>query len=47
MAACKVIIITAVPKCVGNDGSLGNQVGMKLKAVNSVLKCNNNVAVAK
>jgi len=46
MAASKAIIITAVPKCVGSDGSLGNQVEMKLKAVNSVLRCNNNVAVA-
>jgi X box-binding protein 1 len=46
MAASKAIIITAVPKCVGSDGSLGNQVGMKLKAVNSVLRCNSNVAVA-
>jgi len=46
MAASKAIIITAVPKCVGSDGSLGTQVGMKMKAVNSVLRCNNNVAVA-
>jgi len=46
MASSKAIIITAVPKCVGNDGSLGNQVALKLKAVNSVLRCNNNVAVA-
>jgi len=45
MAASKAIIITAVPKCVSSDGSLSNQVGMKLKAVNSVLRCNNNVAV--
>jgi len=46
MAASKAIIITAVPNCVGSDGSLGNQVGMKLKVVNSVLMCNSNVAVA-
>lgn len=45
MAASKAIIITAVPKSVGSDDSLGSQVGMKLKAVNSVLRCNNNVAV--
>ena len=41
MAASNVIIIT-IPKCVGSDGSFGNQVGM-----NSVLSCNTNVAVAK
>lgn len=45
MAASKAIIITAVPKCVDSDDSLGNQVGMKMKAMNSVLRCNNNVAV--
>jgi hypothetical protein len=38
MAASKVIFITTVPTC---DGSFGNQVGM-----NSVLRCNSNVAVA-
>jgi hypothetical protein len=46
MAASKTIIITAVPKCVGSDGTLGNQVGIKLKAVNSVLRCNSNATVA-
>jgi hypothetical protein len=46
MAASKVIIITTVLKCVGSDGSLGNQIGMKLKAVNALVRCNNNVVVA-
>jgi hypothetical protein len=44
MAASKTIIITAVPKCVATDGILGNQVGMEVKAVKSVLRCNNNTA---
>jgi hypothetical protein len=46
MSSSKAIIITAVPKCVGSDGSLGNHLALKLKAVNSVLRCNNSVAVA-
>ena len=46
MAASPAIIVTAVPNCVGSDGSLGNQVGMKLKAMNAVWMCNSNIAVA-
>jgi 2-methylaconitate cis-trans-isomerase PrpF len=46
MAVPKAIIITAVPKYVGSDGTLSNQVGIKLKARNSILKCSNNAAVA-
>jgi hypothetical protein len=42
MAASTAIIITAVPNC---DGSLGNQVGMELKAVNSVWMCNNKMVI--
>lgn len=46
MTASKTIIITSVPKCVGSDGTLGNEVGIKLKTVNSVLRCNNNASAA-
>lgn len=46
MAVPKAIIITAVPKYVDSDGTLSNQVGIKLKARNSILKCSNNAAVA-
>jgi hypothetical protein len=46
MAVPKALIITAVPKYVGRDGTLSTQVGIKLKARNSVLKCSNNAAVA-
>jgi hypothetical protein len=42
MAASKTIIITAVTNCVG---SVRNQVGVKLNAVNSVLMRDNDVAV--
>ena len=45
MAASPAIIVTAVPNCVGSDGSLGNQVGIKLKAMNAVWMCNSNIAV--
>lgn len=46
MAVPKAIIITAVPKYIGSGGVVNNQVGIKLKARNSVLKCSNNAAVA-
>ncbi|KAJ9584124.1 hypothetical protein L9F63_021533 [Diploptera punctata] len=40
MAIPKAIIITAVPKYIGADGSLTNNVGIKLKSGNSILRCN-------
>lgn len=39
MAVPKAIIITAVPKYIGADGSLSNM-GIKLKSGNSILRCN-------
>jgi hypothetical protein len=46
MAVPKAIIITAVPKYVDSAGTLSNQAGIKLKAGNSILKCNSNAIVA-
>jgi hypothetical protein len=45
MEEYKEIIIKEVKKCVGSDGSIGNKVGMKLKEVNYVLRCNSKVEV--
>lgn len=42
MAVPKAIIITSVPKYIGNDGALNSEVGIKLKPGNSILRCNNN-----
>jgi hypothetical protein len=45
MAVPKAIIITTVPKYVDSDSTRSNNVGIKLKAGNSVLRCKNNASV--
>lgn len=45
MAVPKTIIITAVPKYVDSDGTLSNQIGIKLKTGNTILKCKNDATI--
>jgi hypothetical protein len=46
MVLSKTIIITAVPRYVDSDDAPSNDVGIKLKTGNSVLRCNSDATIA-